>query len=414
MNYYCFTFNFKNVCMTTYLHQSKILFLSTFPPSKCGIASFTQDLVNAINREIKSDILINICALDKKDTLPGYKFPVSMVMDAFQLDSCIDTATAINKDAAIELVCIEHEFGLYGGELGDYLLAFLTMLEKPFIIRFHTVLPVPEQKRLKIVQLISTLAEKVIVMTTNSARLLIEDYQISPEKIIIIPHGTHANSQVSAMELKNRYALKNKLVLTTFGLLSPNKGIEKGILAMKEIRLQFPHAIYIVLGQTHPNLLQQEGEKYRNYLQQLIDENHLEKNVRLVNEYVPTKKLMEYLALTDIYLFTSKDPNQAVSGTFLYAMSAGCVIISNPFVLAKEMLDEKTGIIIESGKEHELAKSAIHLLRNRSVRKKMRYYAFLKTRDTVWNIVAGKHVELFNNILGRPVKKAKKFAQPVI
>jgi glycosyltransferase involved in cell wall biosynthesis len=399
--------------MITYGQQSNILFISTFPPSKCGIASFTQDLVRAISHEIKNDILINICALDKIDTLPGYKFPVSMAMDAFQLDSCIDTANAINKNAAIELVCIEHEFGLYGGELGDYLLAFLTMLEKPFIIRFHTMLPVPDQKRLKVVKLISTLAEKVIVMTTHSARLLMEDYQISPEKIIIIPHGTHANSQISAEELKKKYALKNKLVLTTFGLLSPNKGIEKGILAMKEIRLQFPRAIYIVLGQTHPNLLQKEGEKYRNYLQQLIDENHLGENVRLVNEYVPTKKLMEYLALTDIYLFTSKDPNQAVSGTFLYAMSAGCVIISNPFVLAKEMLDENTGIIVESGKEHELAKSAIYLLKNKSIRKKMRYYSLLKTRDTAWNKVAGKHVELFNNIMGRLVEKAEEFTQPV-
>ncbi len=192
-------------------------------------------------------------------------------------------------------------------------------------------------------------------MTSNSARLLKEDYNLDAEKIMIIPHGTHLNSPVKEEILKIKYALKNKLVLTTFGLLSPNKGIEKGILAMKEISAAYPQAIYIVLGLTHPNLLQEEGEKYRNYLQQLIDENNLQKNVRLVNEYVPTKKLMEYLALTDIYLFTSKDPNQAVSGTFLYAMSAGCAIISNSFVLAKEMLDDKTGIIIENGKEHELA-----------------------------------------------------------
>jgi glycosyltransferase involved in cell wall biosynthesis len=395
--------------MTTYAHQSKILFISTFPPSKCGIASFTQDMVNAINQDINDEFLINICALDK-DPAGAYKFPVHMTLDAFQLDSCINTAQLISKDAAVELVVIEHEFGLYGGELGDYLLAFLAMLEKPFIIRFHTVLPAPDEKRLKVVQAIGLLAEKVIVMTNNSARLLKEDYQVSAEKIIIIPHGTHAKSKAGVENLKSKYELKNKLVLTTFGLLSPNKGIEKGILAMKEISVQFPRAIYIVLGQTHPNLLQQEGETYRNYLQQLIDDNHLQKNVRLVNEYVPIKKLMEYLTLTDIYLFTSKDPNQAVSGTFLYAMSAGCAIISNAFVLAKEMLDEKTGIIID-GNEHELAQRAVYLLQNKSVRKQMKYYAFLKTRDTVWKKVAEKHLELFNNILGRPVKKAEKIAQ---
>jgi glycosyltransferase involved in cell wall biosynthesis len=391
--------------MTASGDRSKILFISTFPPSKCGIASFTQDLVNAINQKTRGTVLINICALDKEGRKNAYKFPVSMTMDGHQLDSCIETAKAINKDPAIELVCIEHEFGLYGGEMGEYLLGFLTMLEKPFIIRFHTVLPLPDEKRLKIVQAIGLLAEKVIVMTINSARLLKEDYQLSEDKITIIPHGTHVISTVSAKELKNKYDLKNQLVLTTFGLLSPNKGIEKGILAMKEISVAFPQSVYIVLGQTHPNLLQQEGEKYRNYLQQIIEDNDLSQNVRLVNEYVPTKKLMEYLALTDIYLFTSRDPHQAVSGTFLYAMSAGCAIISNSFVLAKEMLDEHTGIIIEAGKESELAKSAIYLLQNNGVREKMGDSAFMKTRDTIWKKVAEKHVELFDEIIGKPVMK---------
>jgi glycosyltransferase involved in cell wall biosynthesis len=391
--------------MITSEERSKILFISTFPPSKCGIASFTQDLVNAINQEIKENFLVNICALDKKGHPAVSKFPVSMVMDGHQLDSCIETAIAINEDPAIELVCIEHEFGLYGGELGEYLLGFLTMLEKPFIIRFHTVLPVPDKKRLKIVQAIALLAEKVIVMTTNSYRLLKEDYQVNEEKIIIIPHGIHAGSTLGVGELKSKYDLKNKLVLTTFGLLSPNKGIEKGILAMKEISVQFPQSVYIVLGQTHPNVLEQEGEKYRNYLQQLIDDNHLSPNVRLVNEYVPTKKLMEYLALTDVYLFTSIDPNQAVSGTFLYAMSAGCAIISNSFVLAKEMLNENNGFIIESGNESELAEKAIYLLQNKSVRNKMGNSSFMKTRDATWKKVAAKHMELFNEIMGTPVKK---------
>ena len=396
--------------MTTSDQRSKILFISTFPPVKCGIASFTQDLINSIISQGKDNLLINICALDKKGSR-FYKFPVSMIMDGHDLDSCINTANTINRDKEIELVCIEHEFGLYGGDLGAFLLGFLALLEKPFIIRFHTVLPAPDAKRLKLVQTIGSLADKVIVMTTNSARLLKEDYEVDADKIIIIPHGTHANSSISADELKIKYDLKNNLVLTTFGLLSPNKGIEKGILAMKEISIKFPQAIYIVLGLTHPNLLQQEGEKYRNYLQQLIDENNLQSNVRLVNEYVPTKKLMEYLALTDIYLFTSKDPDQAVSGTFLYAMSAGCAIISNSFVLAKEMLDEKTGIIIQPGQEHELAENAIVLLQNKNTRKQMGHYAALKTKDTIWKKVAIKHLELFDEILQKPVVKAELFDQ---
>lgn len=330
-----------------------------------------------------------------------------MVMDSYLLDSCIETAKNINKDPSVKLVCIEHEFGLYGGDLGDYLLSFLRLIEKPFIIRFHTVLPVPSVRMLRIVRAIGLLADKVIVMTKHSARLLKEHYRLSSDKILILPHGTPVISTTDADQLKYNYNLENKLVLTTFGLLSPNKGIEKGILAMKEISANFPEAIYIVLGQTHPNLIEQEGEKYRDYLQQLIASNGLQENVRLINEYVPTEKLMEYLALTDIYLFTSKDPNQAVSGTFLYAMSAGCPIISNSFVLAKEMLDEKTGVILTSGSDSELAKNAIKILQNPQLKKQMSTNAFLKTRDTTWEKVGKKHANIFYDILGTPVFSAK-------
>lgn len=391
--------------MTISHSPSKILFVSTFPPVKCGIASFTQDLTASIVPGLHEDFSITICALDKNDIDQPYPFPVSMVMDSYNLTSCIETANKINDDSHIELVCIEHEFGLYGGNLGEFLLGFLALLDKPFIIRFHTVLPAPVEQRLKLVQKIGLLADKIIVMTSNSARLLTADYQLDPGKIIIIPHGTPPNSMISPADLKHKYDLIHNQVLTTFGLISPNKGIEKGILAMKEISEKIPQAIYIVLGLTHPNLLQKEGEQYRNYLQKLIYDNNLQNNVRLVNEYVPTQVLMEYLALTDIYLFTSRDPDQAVSGTFLYAMSAGCPIISNSFVLAKEMLDENTGIVIEPGQEHELAENAIYLLQNKTERIQMGHHASLKTKDTTWKKVAAKHLELFHKILQKPVVK---------
>jgi glycosyltransferase involved in cell wall biosynthesis len=379
--------------------SSVILFLSTYPPRKCGIASFTQDLVNAITLEVKDSAMIHVCALDKKKKAGLYEHPVTMVMNGHDIDSCLETADIINKDESIKLLCIEHEFGLYGGEMGEFLLGFLALLEKPFIIRFHTVLPAPNEKRLKVVQTIALLAEKVMVMTNHAAGLLENEYQLPTEKITIIPHGTHKTSTIDQRMLKLKYGLNDKLVLTTFGLLSPNKGVEKAILAMKAISAQFPEAIYLVLGQTHPNLLEQEGEKYREYLKQLIVDNGLQENVRMENAYVPTEKLMEYLTLTDIYLFTSKDPNQAMSGTFLYAMSAGCPIISNTFVLATEMLDEQTGIILETNGEDELAQHAIRLLKNDELRKKMGHNAFLRTRNTTWKKVAGKHNRLFYDIL---------------
>ncbi|MEP6684260.1 MAG: glycosyltransferase [Parafilimonas sp.] len=379
--------------------KKKIVFISTYPPKKCGIASFTQDLVKAIDNEISKDIIIAICALDKDKNAGLYEQKVSMTMDGANIDSCIKTAKEINSDTDIKLICIEHEFGLFGGDMGEYVLTFLSLLEKPFIIRFHTVLPNPTDKMLSIVRSIALLADKIIVMTNNSARIIKEDYYISADKIVVIPHGTHVSSTIDATELKAKYNLSNKQVLTTFGLLSPNKGIEKGILAMKQIRMAFPDAMYVVLGQTHPNLIQQEGEKYRNYLQQLISENNLHQHVKLINEYVPTEKLMEYLALTDIYLFTSKDPQQAVSGTFLYAMSAGCPIISNAFVLATEMLDEKTGVILTTTSESELAENAIRILKNPKLEMEMRENALLKTKNTTWQKVGQAHINIFSKIL---------------
>ena len=209
--------------MTAFTLNKKILFVSTFPPKKCGIASFTKDLIHAINSAGIPKIIIEACALDKKSNSLLYKYPVNSIMNPYKLDSCIETALAINQDDDVKLICIEHEFGLYGGELGEYLLGFLSMLEKPFIIRFHTMLSHPSAKMLGIVKAIALLATKIIVMTRHSARVIKEDYGISANKIIIIPHGIHANSIVDKDELKIKYNLQNKQVFTTFGLLSDER-----------------------------------------------------------------------------------------------------------------------------------------------------------------------------------------------
>jgi glycosyltransferase involved in cell wall biosynthesis len=227
-----------------------------------------------------------------------------------------------------------------------------------------------------------------------------EDYKVSADKLKIIPHGTHAYSTINANQLKSKYNLNKRKVLTTFGLLSPNKGIEKGILAMKKISKALPDSIYLVIGQTHPNLIESEGESYRNYLKQLIIGNGLQENVKFINEYVPTHDLMEYLALTDVYLFTSRDPYQAVSGTFLYAMGSGCPVISNSFVLAKEMLDDTTGVILATDQPEELAENAIRILQHPRLQQKMSANARAKTRNTTWEKVGKGHVQLFSSILG--------------
>lgn len=392
--------------MDTFDMKPEILFVSTYSPRKCGIATFAADLTKELTHMLKHEFEISICALDKRANAERYRAPVTMVMDGCRLNSCIAGAEAINQNPAVKMICVEHEFGLFGGNMGEYVLAFLSLLSKPFIIRFHTVLPHPDNERLKLVRSICLLAEKVIVMTQHSHRLLVEDYDIEAEKLQIIPHGTHPIPPTNRMELKNKFNLQDKKILTTFGLLSPNKGIELGIKAMVRIAAEFPEAVYVILGNTHPNLVETEGEIYRESLQRLIEENNLTKNVKLVNEFIPTDQLLNYLSLTDIYLFTSKDPNQAMSGTFMYAMSAGCAIISNAFVLANEMLDEDTGAIIQSGDENALANHAIYLLRHEAERLEMGKKAFMRTRNTLWGTVARKHAMLFYELMKKQLPTA--------
>jgi len=385
--------------MKQQLNKSEILFISTIPPRKCGIATFTRDLTNSLKAYILPKYKISICALDDSGGLESYAEDITMKMDSLNQKSCLDCADRINSLTNIKLVCIEHEFGLFGGEMGNYLIPFLDALKKPFIIRFHTVLPNPCEKRLMVVQRICMLAEKIIVMTRHSVHLLRDDYYIREEKIILIPHGTHPVNQSNTASIRAKLNLEDKKILTTFGLLSPNKGIETGIKSMTKIVKEFPNAIYLVLGNTHPKLVDSTGETYRHSLEKLISDNCLHKNVKLIDEFLPTDKLLSYLAMSDIYLFTSKDPYQAVSGTFIYAMSAGCSIISNPIAHSYEMLDKETGILMEKGDEEEIAANVLYLLNHDDIRKRMGIQAFLKTRDTLWDNVAKMHFQIIYDLI---------------
>lgn len=377
-----------------------LLFVSSFPPRECGIATFAQDLVNALDKSFAGKLNIEICALEESGKpLTNKQAPVTYSVNPFDIDSCIAFAQQINENGRIDLICFEHEFGLYGGEYGHNLLAMLSLLDKPFIVRFHTVLPFPDHKCTKVVSLISALAAKVTVMTQSSVYLLKDVYNVPEEKIVHIPHGTHAHIIEDVDALKKQYDLEGKLVLTTFGLLSENKGLETGIKAMKEIVKEHPDAIYLILGKTHPVIFAREGEKYREHLETLVKEYRLEDNVRFVNSYLSLSALLDYLSLTDIYLFTSKDPHQAVSGTFVYAMSAGCAIISTAFVQAKEMLDDNCGCLIDFNNPQQLATAALRLLGDPELRRQMSLGAIEKTRNSIWDNVAIAHMAMFNEVL---------------
>ena len=375
--------------------KSKLVFITTYPPRECGIATFTTDLVNAIRNQMDDSIEIDICALE--DGRQGFDYPeeVKYVLDATRPLQYIKVAEKLNDDHQVKAIMIEHEFGLFGGEYGNYLLNLLDSLKKPYVITFHTVLPNPDDKRLEIVKKMADKGSKILVMTNNSKYLLISDYQIPEEQITVIPHGTHLVLWRNKEAAKKRFGFDHRPVLATFGLLGRNKSIETALDALPGIIRKFPDVLYLVLGKTHPGLVKHEGETYRVFLEKKVKQLGIGNNVQFVNRFLDLEELLDYLNITDIYLFTSKDPNQAVSGTFIYAMSSACPIISTPIPHAKELLTEGTGILIDFEQPDQIAKAAVRLLKDNGLREQMGRNAFHKTRFTIWENVANRTMELF-------------------
>ena len=371
----------------------EILFITSYPPRECGIATYSQDLLHAIREQFGSSFDLKVCAIETKENTYTYPEEVKYVLQVWDLEQYHLLAEKINADANLKLVFIQHEFGLYDGEYGQYLLRFLSEVSKPVVTTFHTILPNPSTIRKNVVKAIVLLSEAAVVMTRNSALILEADYQIPVDKISIIPHGTHLVSPVDLQEVKKKMNLSDRRVLATFGLLSSGKSIETALDALPEIVAAFPEVLYLIIGKTHPGILKTEGEKYREFLFDKVIDLHLENHVRFINKYLPLDELLEYLQSTDIYLFTSKDPHQAVSGTFAYAMACGCPIISTPIPHAKELLDG-AGIIVDFQNAPQLAKTTIKLLSQPALLQEMRLKALHRISPTAWQNAALAHVEL--------------------
>ena len=379
--------------------RPKILFISTFPKRECGIATFCQDMFLALKAQFDEPFEFEICALHEGSSdLNFYPPEVTHVLNTLDIDSYFKVADDINKDKNISVIVVQHEFGLFGGEYGKDLLTFLFSVEKPISIIFHTVLPEPNPELKEVVVRILSLVSSVIVMTENSAFLLSEYYGADYSKINVIPHGTHAVSWDDQNSLKKKYGLENKLVLSTFGLISSNKNIETAVKALPEILDEFPNVVYLVLGKTHPKVLETEGEQYRNKLEVLIKELNIEDHFIFVNRYLDLPELLEYLKLSDLYLFTSKDPNQAVSGTFSYAMSCACPVISTPIAHAKEILKSDVGGFYDFYDFKGLSKAVREILRNPERLKEQALNAFRLSQPTIWQNVAISALKEFYRI----------------
>ena len=375
----------------------EILFITTYPPRECGIATYSQDLIEALNNKFQDSFKIKICPLESNNEQHTYSDAIKYILNTDYPNAFINLADQINSNTNIKMVLIQHEFGLFKNNESD-LREFIKALQKPTIIVFHTVLPRPNTSLKANIESLTSEVHSIIVMTNSAALLLINDYGIAKDKITIIQHGTHLVPHSDKEELKIKYHLEGKKILSTFGLLSSGKSIETTLEALPKIVKKNKDVLFLIIGKTHPSVVKEEGERYRMMLQAKIEDLQLQNHVQFINRFLPLPDLLEYLQLTDIYLFTSKDPNQAVSGTFSYAISCGCPIISTPIPHACEVLKNDVGIIIDFDNPKQLAEKANMLLLDEPLRINMGLNGVHRIAPTSWENAAIAHAILFKKI----------------
>ncbi len=394
-------FQYPNIRVSKELPE--ILFLTSYPPRECGIATYSQDLISALDQKFGGSLKLTVCPLETTGNAHGYPAHIEHVLNTDNAVGYLALANLIDSDPNIQLVVVQHEFGLFSGNEKAFM-DFLGMLDCPVVIAMHTVLPRPDMDMRDKVRQMLQLCAGCIVMTRSSADILYDDYGLLESDISIIPHGTHLIPYKDRNALKDKYSLSGRNVLSTFGLLGPNKSIETTLDALPEVVVKHPDTIFLILGKTHPELSKRNGEEYRRFLEGKVEDLGLGDNVRLVDRFLPLEELLEYLQLTDIYLFTSKDPEQAVSGTFAYAIGCGCPVISTPIPHAEEFLRNGAGRVFGFGDSVQLKEAISELLDDSAARENMRLNGLRSTATSAWDNSAIAHARFFEKHSKSPLE----------
>ena len=372
---------------------TRIAFVGNYLPRQCGIATFTTDLCTALASEFGSGRLF---AIPVNDPESSYEYPEQVRLEIAQEDlSSYERAAEFLNFIGNDLVCLQHEYGIYGGVAGRHILTLLRKLKMPVVTTLHTVLRNPDADQRWVLEEIARLSDRLIVMSDQAAEFLREVYSVPVEKIDIIPHGVPDFSFMDPNFYKDRFGAEGKSVLLTFGLLSPNKGIENVIRALPSILAKHPNVVYIVSGVTHPHIRRREGERYREELQALAAELGVSSNLMLVNRFVSAEELVEHVGAADIYITPYRQEAQIVSGTLAIALGAGKAIISTPYWHAKELLANKRGVIVPFENPGAIAQAVLQLLDNDGERHAMRKRAYLYSRETIWPKTARKYMASF-------------------
>jgi glycosyltransferase involved in cell wall biosynthesis len=374
-------------------HPLRIAVVGNHLPRQCGIATFTTDLCDAITAEYGAAELLVVAVNDHQSS---YAYPARVRFEIAEGDISSYRATANSLNARnVDLVCLQHEYGIYGGNAGSYVLELLKHLTMPVVTTLHTVLRQPDRDQRIVMQQIAARSERLVVMSEYSSRVLQEVFGVSGEKIDLIHHGIPDLPFVEPDVYKDSLSLKGKAVLLTFGLLSPNKGFESVIHALPRILSRHANAVYVIAGATHPHVRAREGDRYRDQLQALARELGVEREVIFHNRFVSPQEMAALVGSADIYITPYCHEAQAISGTLAYAMGAGKAIISTPYWHAAELLADGRGALVPFVDPAATAAKAIELLDNDAERQSMRCRAYQYARQMVWNRAAQFYMHSF-------------------
>jgi glycosyltransferase involved in cell wall biosynthesis len=383
----------------------RVAFIGNYLPRQCGIATFTTDLCEGYARRFPD---IEVFALAMNDREGGYDYP-EQVRFEIQQDNrfSYERAAEYLNQNEIDIVSLQHEYGIYGGEAGDYILALLHNLRVPVVTTLHTVLRDPNAHQRLVMNQISELSDQLIVMSQRSADYLREIYHVPQEKIQFIHHGIPDLEFIDPSFHKDKFAVEGKFVVLTFGLLSENKGIEYVIQALPEVVKKYPNLVYVVVGATHPHILQREGEKYRQLLLDMAKRLGVEDHVIFRNEFVTLDELTQYISMADIYITPYLSPVQAVSGTLAYTLGSGKAVISTPYWYAEELLADGRGILVPFRSADAISEKILHLLDHEAERNAMRKRAYLYGRGMIWSAVSSQYMDAFACALGERISRPR-------
>ena len=382
------------------LHPVKVSFISTYPPRKCGIATFCSDVLNSL-KGLYSDGEINreqtnfeVIALNNNKETYNYGREVTFHIRDQHRNDYQRAADFINH-SPVDAVSVQHEYGIFGGEDGNYINYLLAGLKKPVVTTLHTVLENPSPGQRQTMMRICEQSVAVVVMAQAAVDILSNVYRIPDEKILLIPHGAPDVPFLDSSYYKDQFQAEGRKVLLTFGLLSPSKGLEYAVEAMEKVVEVHPDSLYIILGATHPEVKRRHGEEYRHSLEKMVHDKGLENNVAFYNQYVSLERLVQFLVATDVYITPYLGRDQITSGTLAYALACGKAIVSTPYIYAEELLAEERGCLVPFRDSESLAESVISLLSDEALRNKMRKNSYQYGRQMIWKEVARSYAAAF-------------------